>query len=1278
MDVSTVEGGFLVRTFFRAFTYWSVFFAALASSAFNFPFGQVASGYFNASISAGSSLYALARPLIDAVLIFFWIASVVAWVSVRIFLGFYQWLFNLIGIDLAKTVQAGVVALGYIVIAIWTIGTVLLVFTTVRYQNETQQAIDRIWCQLIPPQNVIYASYNDIRDYYQTFVAEIANVILKIAFNFIVEVIVRVGDFAAAVLVIVFKAFTRSSAFTSCLTGTFKADLCQDDGCVFREMACLFLDVFYGIRNEFIIPAFTSVLGVVRTAFIITLFDGYLATYSLFFQAIVLLPNPSLDAGCTSTTSGFITMGATTALARMGEYQRCIYPRILACVRFWFAVLLQGVTLVINLFYELCAMLFGGTFCDLFRQFFAQFTSIVNFLLNTFTILTSFVLDIINPIIAPLEAAIAVIEDIINDIIGTINSIINAINSISFAHGQRVWLRGMPLPSRRLPVRLPASRHAARVRAFGAAAGRSTAPRSAAHHAYAAKVASGGVSYSSSVDGPDADADDQAIAEVAALYGVDYDDAVRIVPFLEIANGSMVHGCGFSDTCRVLLEAAGGLPPVVRAALATRGSLTASQMGSSSEWVCTTQYVRARAMCAAHSDATPGDVRGADWQLSVGATRLPDGHECKDTLEGAPLLHMPSSWPAFRDARTKRGLLATIIEYDVWWLTDYAPCARAYRDALAEDDIDPARDGVVRDSTAVLVSRLGMRMAAHAAVMGTQMSTAFNTGCELLANTRAVRAAHESVHVARSTVAGILSAPPDAAAERREWERVAAALIEGTLRMPSPLSAAGRAPFDAFAFSRTLARVRPMFDVARVRFAHVHAEVTGAAPRRTRTATWRGAAAAVLDWFTPVPRAARSNTTRVEPYASPIATTRTNKALVSSDASWPGASSGSGARVQGGMRRLMLTLAVRDFNSNDWLIDIVDFLIGAAKALLRLAVAFYDQLGFPNVSGYIDDIIFVLEEVPFTDWLQNVVDYWGTELVQMFRDYFACNRAPFYDALDRPLGQWKGSCLLFWQLPPTLPELPTDIENTIVPWGSACLGTLGQCRFSRALDGSIFGDLGIFTNPYARVTQVPCPAGYQLCSAIGHVDHFDSMIFAIEYADDLAGAGVMDFLRSERFSQIALGLLKITALLFYVILLPFGRQDAVQFVFDADNLENLRYVGPVLYRFYNNGAFDASAGQRFCLAWNGPLMTLAFVVTTYLVLVLVYAVPAYIAIASWAFSSAWPLLFLLFPGFLAETDVDAATLGMRSVMYGQLTSGRELPLAAGTGARDLFAHAKTV
>ena len=245
-----------------------------------------------------------------------------------------------------------------------------------------------------------------------------------------------------------------------------------------------------------------------------------------------------------------------------------------------------------------------------------------------------------------------------------------------------------------------------------------------------------------------------------------------------------------------------------------------------------------------------------------------------------------------------------------------------------------------------------------------------------------------------------------------------------------------------------------------------------------------------------------------------------------------------------------------------------------------------------------------------------------------------------------------------------------------MPWASLCLGRLGQCRFSRALDGSIFGDLGIFTNPYARVTQTQCPAGYQLCSAIGHVDGFDSMIFFIEYADDLAGTGVMTFLRSERFSQITLGLLKITAALFYVILLPFGRQDAVQFVFDATNLENLRYVGPVLYRFYNNGAFDTSAGQRFCLAWNGPLMTLAFVVTGFLALVIVYALPAYIAIASWALSSIWPLLFLLFPGFLAETDVDAATLAFRSTMYGQLTSARDLPLSSGAGARNLFAHAK--
>ena len=174
------------------FALWWFNFAWLLSTLWAFltlllfyPFVGVGRAFLNAGSQAVSTSVSAFNGFMQGYLLLGDAVAAVVWIALRFaFPLCWSILFFVVGIDI-PTIVANIVNyfwkfLGFIAI----FGTIVAVFTWYDNQNQTQQVIDTIYCQIIPFQDPFCKLYNTFADFYETFIPAV-NLLLDVIYDFL-------------------------------------------------------------------------------------------------------------------------------------------------------------------------------------------------------------------------------------------------------------------------------------------------------------------------------------------------------------------------------------------------------------------------------------------------------------------------------------------------------------------------------------------------------------------------------------------------------------------------------------------------------------------------------------------------------------------------------------------------------------------------------------------------------------------------------------------------------------------------------------------------------------------------------------------------------------------------------------------------------------------------------------------------------------------------------------------------------------------------------------
>lgn len=303
-------------------------------------------------------------------------------------------------------------------------------------------------------------------------------------------------------------------------------------------------------------------------------------------------------------------------------------------------------------------------------------------------------------------------------------------------------------------------------------------------------------------------------------------------------------------------------------------------------------------------------------------------------------------------------------------------------------------------------------------------------------------------------------------------------------------------------------------------------------------------------------------------------------------------------------RRLLQTSTTRDFNFTDDVIrPIAELLRRIFTAVLYVLITFLRAVGAEVYAQILETAIVFVETFDSEDSLQFLLDMY-VNVLDSFARVFDCE----YDVIDAPDAPWTIGCIAQLQFPPMLPRADITLETFRIDWGAPC-DDLGVCEFNRDVSDTGFFFDDIANAVAVEVTDGPCKSGYESCATLGFTDGFDVLIYLIELASIETGIDIIGFLRSSAFSTFITTLVNFVGLATLPLLSLLGFGDLATELITTGSLRELRYVGPVIFRFENAGLFPRSEFHDFCVAWGYGLTPLpAILLITFFIAVGFFAV----------------------------------------------------------------------
>lgn len=644
---------YLARRFFRVSLWLLGIFAAALVVIASAPIGPIFIGFATGIVACASLAGSVIGPFITVYLLIWEGAALLAWAYVKVFGSIPAWVCSRLGFDLAAGAQLAVQLAGKLTLALLTVGTVVVVFTSTRYQSETMRTIDNVHCSTALFLRVIFETINDIADWYEAGVHEV-NVILGILWDALATIVGKLYSYAIRILNIVVRVVSGDIDNIACVAfgGNAKQPLCTNDGCAIRDALCVLEDAYFFFVNDIIRPVLLAIVGPGPTGVVVEGFTGLLASLRLGLDIVLTMINPGIDTGAAIVLPSSFPSRAQS-LAQMQNINISVFSRYVYMWAFWINLLFASVTNLIEFGYALLTMVLGPTFTGYIRSFFQYLATIINIIVNFATVVTNMILDVIAPIIAPIMPAINQLREWVGQLSGAINAI------------RRLIRRFTALPS--------------------------------------------GLDWVSALASAHGHTDERA----AVLIGGTIDEVYALQPFIEMANGTLRTDCGLSAACAAQL--AGGIPHAVRA-LFVATDPTIDQLLAVEGGACVVQYYRTTQACRHYKAWASWPLyhlmTGSTWLepndrckavLETEAlTRLPPPGPGWSSSDGASVGWSASGSPTTQDI----GDLLTAA--GAWWIETYAPCVYHYTSAFgAEQTLLPWPDGDKAELAARLVNADG-------------------------------------------------------------------------------------------------------------------------------------------------------------------------------------------------------------------------------------------------------------------------------------------------------------------------------------------------------------------------------------------------------------------------------------------------------------------------------------------------------------------------------------------------------------------------------------------
>jgi len=1048
------------------------------------------------------------------------------------------------------------------------VGPVLAVFTWWGFQNETQQAIDAVYCQLVALQEPVCNFYNLAADLYETL-APAFNLVLDVLYDFLQAVFDGLLRFVGTLfgLIVRFAADPIGETQACSALGLVfsREPFCVSSGtpnapnqCVLRELYCLGLDALNLIIVEIIGGVIRLFTGNTVANFAVNGLIGQLEGIILQFDLAISVINPSYFIGCDTS---FIGLTSTVQQARMcyNDRNRCPQNRLLCYVLFWIRLVLGGFQAVCDFVFAAIDVALSGVFGpigDLLKRFLRTLSTVIDILEDPVGWFEGQFTRLITPIKQFLEGLISAnlrrITRIITDPRGTINNLVGVILGI--------------VQDNPLDFAQAISSQMFNLLDIGGIRGLISGLQSA--------LSGGGLFGRRRLLGEDEKAPDlpliyteEIMEKAKALVGENDRLAHELLAAYEIEHGYLKRESGVSDKCFDLLKSYDGFPEDM--------STEADDIMYDDAMWCVNQYANTRHYYQKEWNMTTWP----DYHLQTGSTWLPEDDYCKPVLERDLFGHLQQ---LERDQ-------AKHFDDHGWWWDEYAPCAKEYADSFMEEyrvynngsETDNIPEGVLyffKRPTEFLTKNMADQeyredkaLAMRLALLPNRVLPTYRyetVGYKMLRYAQHVRVWFHEYH----------KNVPEEHAYQQQREAV-----NMMRRRPTTLHTIGEYSIYADKIDPKTNKTRPGLGSV---FRPVHDKMADF--------NWAKTFGEVLvNW---------GNTTHLQQL-------RENAVQVSLAGT---------LRVAGGVpvihtrakyrpwrhvktlpvARSLLQLTPRDFNLNEIIRNsgerIANFFIIVFKTI-AIILKSIGLPGFETVAMLSEMVVEEIENFDYGALLDRIVDF-ALSYFNDIIDSLDCSPPDWYDARSNPDGPWKCQCLLQLKLPPLLPRWP-DFTQITIPWGSPCRAEKKLCGWDGSFPGLDFPGNFFDDVPLPLVNQVPCEAGYRDCAELGFTDGFDILIWVVELISIETGIDMIGYLRSEEVGIIVSLGLNFAAAALYPLGWLFGFTDTLNDFIGATSLRELPYIGPIVFRFADFPTFPEGPFYSFCIGWGYALATLPLIIT---------------------------------------------------------------------------------
>jgi hypothetical protein len=1047
------------------------------------------------------------------------------------------------------------------------IGTVLAVFTWWGFQNETQQAIDTVYCQLIPLQEPFCNFYNLTADLYETLVPFV-NLVLDIVYDFLQMVfqgLVRIVFTGFGLLVRLFGDPAQEAANCAAIDLFFSREpFCVSSGspnasnqCVIREFYCWILDIFNFVIIDIIGGVLRLFAGNTVANFATNALIGRLEGAILQFDLAISVINPTYFLSCDMS---FISLNSTVQQARTcyNDRNKCPQNRLLCYVLFWIRLLFGTFDALCDFVFNAIDVAFSSVFGpigDNLKRFLRVLSTVIDifedpvgWFKEQFDIFIAPVINFLNNLI---NIQARRITRIITDPRGTIQNLPGVIlgivqdNPTGFAQAIYSQLYNL--------LGIGGIRNALASLA-SALSGGGLFGRRRLLFQLDDKVPKLPLIF-----------DDKLLTLARETFGTQ--NVLPILAAYEIEFKQFKPQCGASEKCIDLLDSYDHFPTNV-----THNMLDIS---FDDTMFCIEQYIKTRIECQTGWNKTTWP----DYHLQTGSTWLPEDDYCKPVLERDIFGHLD---------QLEREQAEHFDDHS-WWWDDYASCAKLYGRSFVDEfrrhingsKIDNTPEGDLyyfERPTTFLTKDMHDPEFRHDQSVAIRLSLLPH---RLLPTYRNETVGYKVLRYAQHVRTWFVEYHQRMPAEHAiEQQREAFNMM---YERPTTLHKIGEYSMYADKTDPDTGKVTPgLGSIIRP----VHDKMAAF--------QWQKTFGEVLvNW---------GNTTHLKHI-------RENAVQVTLAGS---------LRVAGGIptihtstkyrpwrhintrpvTRALLQLTPRDFNFNEIIRNAGGFIANVFIVIFKTIAVILRAIGLPGLDTIAMLSEMLVEEIQNFDYaelLDRIVDFALSYIMDLI-DSLDCSPPDWYDAQSNPNGPWKCQCLLQLKLPPLVPRWP-DFTQITIPWGSPCRAEKGLCGW----DGS-FPGLEILTGtidgiPIPIVNQVPCEAGYRDCSEIGFTDGFDILIWLVELVSNETGIDLIGFLRSDEIG-IVVGLgLNVAAVALYPIGIFFGFTDTLNDLIGATSLRDLPYVGPVVFRFADFPVFPEGPFYNFCIGWGYALATLPLLIT---------------------------------------------------------------------------------